>query len=86
MALVDVRHEALHRVHRVERDGRLLLQRSEGSPQVVLLKVLLDQTDHTGGRERSTLGLYYHCEGVTSHISPGFVGKCFFVVCVMSWR
>ena len=46
VAVVDVCHEGVLRVHCVKRDARLLLEDREGPTEVTLLEVLLDQTDN----------------------------------------
>lgn len=48
---VNVSHEALDAVHRVQRHCGLLLQAEQGSVQVVLLEVLHDQTNHAKEEE-----------------------------------
>lgn len=52
VAAVDVGHEALYAVHRVQGHRGLLLQGDQGPLQVVLLQVLHDQTDHAKRREK----------------------------------
>ena len=46
VSVCNLSHEAFDAVHSVECDGRLLLQCRQGPRQIVLLQVLLDQTNH----------------------------------------
>lgn len=50
MAALDVGDEAVDALHRVERQGGLLLQGAQRAVEVVLFQVLHDQADHAGGR------------------------------------
>lgn len=49
VAALDVADEAVDALHRVERQGGLLLQGAQRAVEVVLLQVLHDQADHAGG-------------------------------------
>lgn len=54
---VDVGHEALYAVHRVQGHRGLFLQGGQGPLQVVLLQVLHDQTDHAKRKQNNTTKL-----------------------------
>lgn len=53
VAALDVGDEAVDALHRVERQGGLLLQGAQRAVEVVLLQVLHDQADHAAGEDRS---------------------------------
>ena len=48
VAVVDVCHEGILRIDRVERHRSLLLQSLQRVMQIILLQILLDQTDDAG--------------------------------------